>query len=131
MRGSAGVAVAQRGAGIEGGIPAAAIERIKGLIPIRDALREVYGANLADDAKAGDESRKRLNASYDKFVREFGPINKTDLQSRRPLVGTGAEWLIAGYIISCSLFFGAHLVLDNQAAWAVPLVFVLASKSRP
>src|SRR6202158_2517883 len=35
------------------------------------------------------------------------------------------------YVIAGSSSFGAHLALDDQAAWAVALVFVLASKLRP
>ena len=80
----AGEPVRQRGKGVEGGRTAAEIERIKGLIPIRDALRAVYAADLADDADAGKKARSSLNKSYDAFVRKFGPINKAEYQYRRP-----------------------------------------------
>src|SRR6202158_4377599 len=35
------------------------------------------------------------------------------------------------YVSACSSSFSAHLALYDQAAWAVALVFVLASKFRP
>src|ERR1039458_2302740 len=69
---------------------------------------------------------------------DFAELAVSGLASMYPashwsVLCSGPSWISArsGYIISRSLFFGAHLVLDNQAAWAVPLVFVLASKSRP
>lgn len=82
--GGAGIPVQRRGAGVEGGKTAGEIERITALIPVRDALRAVYAADLAEDAAAGDKARRDLNKSYDAFVKQFGPINKADLQRRRP-----------------------------------------------
>jgi N12 class adenine-specific DNA methylase len=86
IQSGAGVAVARRGKGIEGGKSAEQIERIRGLIPIRDALRETYAADLNDDRDAGDKARKKLNVTYDAFVGKYGPINKAEIQLRRPSV---------------------------------------------
>lgn len=86
IQSGAGVAVARRGKGVEGGKSAEQIDRIRGLIPIRDALRETYAADLNDDKDGGDKARKKLNAAYDAFVGKYGPINKAEIQLRRPSV---------------------------------------------
>lgn len=86
LRGGAGVEVKAPGKGVTGGISKANQERIKKLIPIRDSLREVYAADLAENDAEAAEARKRLNAAYDAFVKEFGPINKTDTTARAPSV---------------------------------------------
>lgn len=76
--------VERRGKGVEGGKSADEIERIKGLIPIRDALRAVYAADLGGDTANADRARERLNKAYDDYVNAFGPINKSNLSYRRP-----------------------------------------------
>ncbi len=76
--------VEQRGKGVTGGKSKAEIERIRGLIPIRDALRAVYSFDLAQDTKNAAAARERLNEAYDAFVKRFGPINKADIKFRRP-----------------------------------------------
>lgn len=81
-----GFPVQRRGKGVKGGKTASQVERIKALIPIRDALRETYKADLADDKENGDRARKRLNKDYDAFVDQFGPINLARIQYRRPSV---------------------------------------------
>lgn len=79
-----GVPIERRGKGVEGGRTAADIERISALVPVRDALRAVYDADLAGDTENSDRARARLNKTYDGFVEKFGPINKAVLQRRRP-----------------------------------------------
>lgn len=79
-----GVPVQKRGKGVEGGKSADELARIKGLVPVRDALRAVYTADLAGDTANADRARERLNKTYDAYVGEFGPINKSDLSYRRP-----------------------------------------------
>lgn len=81
-----GVPVNRRGKGVEGGKTAAEIEKIKALIPVRDALRAVYAADLNNDAANAKTARDRLNKQYDAFVTKFGPINKAEFQYRRPTV---------------------------------------------
>lgn len=76
--------VERRGKGVEGGKSADEIERIKGLIPIRDSLRAVYTADLAGDTVNAGRARERLNKTYDDYVKAFGPINKANLSYRRP-----------------------------------------------
>ena len=86
LTGGVGRPVQRRTKGVTGGKTAAAIERITALIPIRDALRATYAADLNDDTENGDRARKRLNASYDAFVGKYGPINKANVSHRRPSV---------------------------------------------
>jgi N12 class adenine-specific DNA methylase len=83
-RNGVGRPVEQRGAGVTGGMTAAEMERVQTMIPVRDALREVFRADLAEDTEAAAKAREDLNRHYDRFVRKYGPINKTDYQYRRP-----------------------------------------------
>lgn len=84
FRGGAGRPVQAPGKGVTGGMSAAAQERVRGLIPVKDALRDVYAADIKADAAAGSVAREKLNKAYDAFVKKFGPINKTDISYRRP-----------------------------------------------
>jgi N12 class adenine-specific DNA methylase len=84
MRDGMGRPVERRGAGVEGGRSAADIERIQGLVPVRDALRAVYAADLVQDTANSEKARERLNKSYDAFVQKYGPVNKAEIQRRRP-----------------------------------------------
>jgi N12 class adenine-specific DNA methylase len=86
MRDRVGQPVPQRGKGATGGKTGAELARIKKLVPIRDALRAVLDADLSEDSSNATKARKRLNAAYDDFVAEFGPINKAELTERRPNV---------------------------------------------
>lgn len=76
--------VEARGKGVEGGISLKDQEIIRGLVPIRDALRDVYRADLAENAKQAESAREELNRWYDAFVAKNGPINKAVFQYRRP-----------------------------------------------
>lgn len=52
--------------------------RIKGLVGIRDQIREVFRTQIAgDDEKAMKAARDELNKRYDAFVKKEGPINGT------------------------------------------------------
>ena len=86
QRDGVGGPVQKRGKGVTGGKTAAELERIEAIVPVRDALRAVYAADLNDDTVNAAKARKRLNADYDAFVAKFGPINKTNYQYRRPSV---------------------------------------------
>lgn len=86
LRSGAGVPVQAPGKGVKGGISKANQARIKKLIPIRDSLRAVYAADLAENDADASAARKALNAAYDGFVREFGPINQTTTTARAPSV---------------------------------------------
>jgi N12 class adenine-specific DNA methylase len=79
-----GQRVQARGKGVKGGRSAAEMERIRALVPIRDALRAVYAADLANDTANAITARARLNESYDAFVAKYGPINKAEYSYRRP-----------------------------------------------
>jgi N12 class adenine-specific DNA methylase/tRNA1(Val) A37 N6-methylase TrmN6 len=84
-RNGVGRAVAKRGAG-EGGLTAIDHDRITHLVPMRDALRDVFGTDLAEDHERGLVAREKLNRAYDAFVKKFGPVNKATFQHRRPNV---------------------------------------------
>lgn len=52
------------------------LERAKGLIGLREQVREVFRTQLASaDEKDIAQARKELNARYDKFAKKWGPIN--------------------------------------------------------
>lgn len=86
QRDGVGKPVEKRGAGVTGGRSLAEMERIKALIPMRDALRAVYAADLAGDNTNAQTARERLNTAYDAFVSRFGPVNKAEFQYRRPTI---------------------------------------------
>lgn len=73
-----------RGKGVTGGKTKAEIERIRGLIPVRDALRAVYSFDLNGDTEGAAKARATLNREYDAFVKKFGPINLANISYRRP-----------------------------------------------
>lgn len=85
-RGGVGVPVEGRGKGVKGGISASDQERIRALVPIRDALRKVLGHDMAGRAVEGEAARKELNSVYDRFVQQHGPINKAEIRYQRPSV---------------------------------------------
>lgn len=61
---------------------------IRGLIPVRDTVRAILRAQLADDPYA--DLQEKLSDQYWRFVRKHGPINKT-VTSVRTDPATGAE----------------------------------------
>lgn len=83
-RGGAGRPVQAPGKGVTGGMSAAAQQRVRGLIPVKNALREVYAADIAANEAEGTKAREALNKAYDTFVKQFGPINKTEISYRAP-----------------------------------------------
>ena len=62
------------------GIPARHARIIKGLIPIRDAVRQILQAQAAD--RPWGLAQRRLRTAYAGFVRRFGSINRTSSSSR-------------------------------------------------
>ena len=97
------------GKGGEGITPRAA-RIIRGLLPIRDAVRDVLRAQAAD--QPWREPQVRLRIAYSGFVRSFGPINRTEISTlsdpetgderethRRPNLAPFADdpdcWLVA------------------------------------
>lgn len=81
-----GLEVPRRGPGVTGGSTPDEMKKIRQLIPIRNALRDVFKADLEDDEAAGTVARKALNQHYDAFVKEHGPINLTEFQVLRPTI---------------------------------------------
>ena len=72
-----GQIVVRRGAAFEAlTLPGSVRARIRGMLQVRDAVREVFRTQLAD---VSDESivkaRRHLNQTYDFFVSRFGPLN--------------------------------------------------------
>lgn len=59
-----------------GDYPAAAIPRLKGMLGIRDAVRELMGAELSGEPKARQDAlRQKLNKVYDAFTAKHGPLH--------------------------------------------------------
>ena len=61
------------------GITARAARIIRGLLPIRDAVRDVLRAQVAD--QPWREAQVRLRIAHSGFVRSFGPINRTQIST--------------------------------------------------
>jgi N12 class adenine-specific DNA methylase len=67
-------------------LPDETARRIRGLIRVRDAVREVLRTQLTDSAEDEiAEARRQLNSFYDHFVSRFGAIN--DSANRRAFRG--------------------------------------------
>ncbi len=50
--------------------------RIRGMLPVRDAVREVFRTQLSDASEETIvDARRHLNRVYDSFVSRFGPLN--------------------------------------------------------
>jgi N12 class adenine-specific DNA methylase len=60
-------------------VPGSVGARIRGMLQVRDAVREVFRTQLSD-APDGDivEARRHLNRTYDAFVSRFGPLNSKE-----------------------------------------------------
>ncbi len=92
------------------GIPLRSAEIIEGLIPIRNAVREILRAQEHNRPYA--DAQVALRRAHSKFVRNFGPINRTEITTitdedsgatkeivRRPNLAPFADdpdvWLVA------------------------------------
>jgi N12 class adenine-specific DNA methylase len=60
------------------GLPDATKARIRGMMGVRDRLRETMRTMLGDDSSPAQikQAQKRLNAVYDSFVKKFGYISE-------------------------------------------------------
>lgn len=57
-------------------VPASVAARIRGMLRVRDAVRDVFRTQLADSAEQTiAEARRHLNHTYDSFVSRFGPLS--------------------------------------------------------
>jgi N12 class adenine-specific DNA methylase len=57
-------------------LPAATSARIRGMLQVRDAVRDVFRTQLQEAPEETiTEARRHLNRSYDLFVSRFGPLN--------------------------------------------------------
>jgi hypothetical protein len=57
-------------------LPASARARIRGMLQVRDAVREVFRTQLSDAPDSAIvEARRHLNRTYDFFASRFGPLN--------------------------------------------------------
>jgi N12 class adenine-specific DNA methylase len=72
-----GQIVARRGDVFEAlALPATVRARIRGMLQVRDAVRDVFLTQLSDaSGEAIVEARRHLNRTYDSFVSRFGPLN--------------------------------------------------------
>ena len=58
---------------------------LRGLIPVRDAVRSVLRAQEANEPWGTLQTRLRV--AYNSFVRQFGPINHTTVSHRNSPIG--------------------------------------------
>jgi hypothetical protein len=58
-------------------MPASMCSRIRGMLQVRDAVREVFRSQLSDpvEEEVVVKSRNKLNTTYDSFVARFGPLS--------------------------------------------------------
>lgn len=80
--GGIGIPVQRRGKGVVGGISAQDDAKIRLLIPVRDSLRKAMSAMVARNDKDMKEAQKELKKSYDAFVKKYGPVTKSEMDSR-------------------------------------------------
>ena len=60
-------------------LPASVQARIRGMLQVRDAVRDVFRTQLSDAAdETIVEARRYLNRTYDAFVARFGPLNSRE-----------------------------------------------------
>ena len=60
-------------------LPATLCARIRGMLQVRDAVRDVFRTQLADEADGTiAEARRHLNRTYDFFISRFGPLNERE-----------------------------------------------------
>jgi predicted O-methyltransferase YrrM len=60
------------------GLPAETTRRIRGLIQIRESVREVLRTQLEESGESAIlAARQQLNVRYDQFVARFGPVSTT------------------------------------------------------
>jgi len=86
-----GSPVSMRGKGT-GGISKVDAEKIQMLIPVRDALRKAMLSMVNRNDKEVKKHQKELDKAYDAFVKKYGPITKSETESRPPSVGTIEEY---------------------------------------
>ena len=82
--GRKGVRVDRKSRETPSGMSKGDYETVMALLPVRDALREVYAADV--DGKDAAAARARLNKVYDAFVKKRGPIGLQKRSYRRPSV---------------------------------------------
>jgi N12 class adenine-specific DNA methylase len=57
-------------------VPKSTADRIKAMLPVRDAVREVFRTQLSDASEHEiAAARQKLNRVYDSFVKQHGPLN--------------------------------------------------------
>ena len=61
----------------DAGIPIKSARIIRGLIPVRDAVRQILRAQEAD--QPWQDAQRTLRIAYSSFLRNFGPINLTTI----------------------------------------------------
>lgn len=53
------------------------VARVKGLIALRDVVREIIRAEAAGNDESGEHARRRLTRYHDVFVSRYGPVSST------------------------------------------------------
>ena len=63
-----------------------AVAMVRDFISVRDSYRDVLAADMAGDEQAGNAGRVKLNATYDAYVRKWGPVNKELYTYKKPTI---------------------------------------------
>ena len=84
FKGGVGVEVKPLTKGEKGGLSKGNLARVKKLVPVKNALREVFAADLSENEADAAAARKKLAKAYDAFTKEFGPINLTTSSASKP-----------------------------------------------
>lgn len=60
------------------------VEKIRAIIPLRDAMNATFQAMLGSDDDNVKKAQDRMMKAYDAFTSKFGPLNKQEITQRRP-----------------------------------------------
>lgn len=60
------------------------IEKIRAIIPLRDAMNATFSAMLGNIEENVTKAQARMMKAYEAFTSKFGPLNKQEITQRRP-----------------------------------------------
>lgn len=85
-----GAPVSIRGKGT-GGMASADVEKIKMLVPVKLSLRKAMDAMIRREDAEMRSAQKDLSKQYEAFVKKYGPITKSESETRAATVGDVEE----------------------------------------
>lgn len=77
-----GEAVQARGKGVKGGMSKADMEKIKALIPVKDALRRALAAMVQRNDTEMKKAQAELEKAHAKFTKKYGPVARSEYSER-------------------------------------------------